>query len=111
MNFQKVKSKQKFLKIFEKIFENFENFFFSAEFAEKLEIHCLHSQVEISKQIDVFKHASEGKRKVILSTNIAETSVTIDDVVFVIDTGYIKSQKFNYANNSTTFAERYFLRV
>jgi len=47
----------------------------------------LHSSLSTSAQIAVFDPAPTNKRKVILATNIAETSVTIEGVNYVVDTG------------------------
>ena len=58
------------------------------------EVICLHSQLNMAKQVRVFQPAAKGIRKVILSTNIAETSITIDDVVYVIDSGRIKLMRY-----------------
>lgn len=38
---------------------------------------------------------SQGCRKVILSTNIAETSITIPGVCYVVDTGMVKARGYN----------------
>lgn len=48
-----------------------------------------------------------GVRKIILSTNIAETSVTIDDVVYVINNGRMKLKGFDAENNIGTLKEEW----
>jgi len=45
---------------------------------------------------------SERKRKVIFSTNIAETSVTIDGVVFVVDSGLMKGMMYDPVRNMSS---------
>lgn len=55
----------------------------------------LYASLPPVQQLRVFQPAPKGSRKVILSTNIAETSVTISGIKFVIDTGMIKAKRFN----------------
>ena len=43
----------------------------------------------------IFERAPQGSRKVIVATNIAETSVTIDDIRYVVDPGFSKQQVYN----------------
>lgn len=59
----------------------------------------LHSTLTSEEQALVFKKPSKGRRKIVLSTNIAETSVTIDDCVFVIDCGQMKEKRFDANRN------------
>lgn len=42
-----------------------------------------------------------GVRKIVLATNIAETSITIDDVVYVINAGNAKEKRYDAANKVT----------
>lgn len=49
----------------------------------------------MADQQAVFLRPLEGKRKIVLTTNIAETSVTIDDIVHVVDTGTHKEQNYD----------------
>jgi HrpA-like RNA helicase len=49
------------------------------------EIHVLHSTIPIAEQQAVFEPPAAGIRRIVLSTNIAETSVTIPDVVYVVE--------------------------
>lgn len=62
-------------------------------------IYQLHSKLPTIQQKQVFDEPPPGKRKIILSTNIAETSITINDVVYVIDCGKIKLNNYDAAKN------------
>ncbi|KAG0487646.1 hypothetical protein HPP92_009741, partial [Vanilla planifolia] len=46
-------------------------------------------------QVRVFSPAPPNCRRIIVATNIAETSLTVDGVVYVIDAGYVKQRQYN----------------
>ena len=50
----------------------------------------IYSQLPSDLQAKIFEPAPEGARKCIVSTNIAETSLTVDGILYVIDSGYCK---------------------
>ncbi|KAA8524176.1 hypothetical protein F0562_010392 [Nyssa sinensis] len=70
--------------------------------SSKFVIISLHSMVPSVEQKKVFKRPPLGCRKIVLSTNIAETAVTIDDVVYVIDSGRMKEKSYDPYNNVST---------
>ncbi|KAH7088794.1 P-loop containing nucleoside triphosphate hydrolase protein [Paraphoma chrysanthemicola] len=62
---------------------------------QKLLTLPLYAGLSTEDQMFVFQKAPPDTRKVILSTNIAEASVTIDHIVYVIDTGYVKLRTYD----------------
>ncbi|KAG7240878.1 hypothetical protein INR49_023452 [Caranx melampygus] len=63
--------------------------------SERFQVFTLHSDMQTLDQKKAMRTAPPGVRKIILSTNIAETSITINDVVFVIDSGKVKEKSFD----------------
>lgn len=55
----------------------------------------LYAGLSTEQQMYVFDEAPVNFRKVILSTNIAEASVTIDGIVYVVDCGFVKLRAYN----------------
>ena len=65
----------------------------------------LHASLQSSEQKRVFARPPHGMRKVVAATNVAETSITIEDIVAVIDTGRVKETSFDPANNMVKLVE------
>lgn len=63
--------------------------------SDKQRVLPLHSSLSVADQQTVFQHLPAGQRKIVLTTNIAETSITIDDIVHVIDSGMHKEQNYD----------------
>lgn len=63
--------------------------------ADKLLPLPLYAGLNVEQQMYVFEPSPEQARKVICSTNIAEASVTIDGIVYVIDSGFVKLRAYN----------------
>ncbi len=55
----------------------------------------LHSEIPPGEQDQILNPGPSGKRRVILATNIAETSITIPNVRIVVDTGLMRVPRFN----------------
>lgn len=55
----------------------------------------VYSALPSEMQTKIFDPAAPGSRKVIIATNIAETSLTIDGIYYVVDPGFVKQKVFN----------------
>lgn len=62
---------------------------------EPLSILPIYSQLPADLQAKIFQKAEGGARKCIVATNIAETSLTVDGILYVIDSGYSKIKVYN----------------
>ncbi|KAL4980076.1 P-loop containing nucleoside triphosphate hydrolase protein [Aspergillus desertorum] len=65
----------------------------------------LHASLLPFEQRRVFQSPPKGKRKVIAATNVAETSITIEDIVAVIDTGRVKETSYDPKDNIVRLQE------
>ncbi|EFW99625.1 mRNA splicing factor RNA helicase [Grosmannia clavigera kw1407] len=70
---------------------------------KELVICPIYANLPSDLQAKIFEPTPDGARKVVLATNIAETSLTIDGIVYVIDPGYVKENlglytKYAYMN-------------
>lgn len=65
----------------------------------------LHASLAPEEQRIVFRRPPPGKRKVVVATNVAETSITIEDIVAVIDTGKVKETNYDPVSNIVRLEE------
>eukprot|EP00899_Mesostigma_viride_P022855 jgi/Mesvir1/3754/Mv15028-RA.1 len=63
--------------------------------AKPLSILPIYSQLPSDLQAKIFQKGENGARKCIVATNIAETSLTVDGILYVIDSGYSKLKVYN----------------
>ena len=71
----------------------------------KLEILPLYGRLSKEEQDQVFPPPPKGKTKVVVSTNIAETSITIDGITSVIDSGLAKMNYYNPRSYTSSLVE------
>ncbi|EGD77765.1 hypothetical protein PTSG_08854 [Salpingoeca rosetta] len=79
--------------------------------ASKYWVLPLHSMIPPHEQRKVFDNPPAGVRKIVLSTNIAETSITIDDVVYVINTGKAKEKSYDATNQISALQAEWISRA
>ncbi|KZT73805.1 P-loop containing nucleoside triphosphate hydrolase protein [Daedalea quercina L-15889] len=63
----------------------------------------LYALLPSEKQMQVFKPPPPGHRLVVISTNVAETSLTIPDIRYVVDSGRAKERRYDVANGVQAF--------
>uniref|UniRef100_A0A8C0IDU3 ATP-dependent RNA helicase DHX29 n=1 Tax=Bubo bubo TaxID=30461 RepID=A0A8C0IDU3_BUBBB len=68
---------------------------------------ALHSVLSTQDQAAAFTIPPFGIRKIVLATNIAETGITIPDVVFVIDTGRTKENRYHESSQMSSLEETF----
>lgn len=77
----------------------------SSAHAKSLHILPLYGRLDKATQARVFEPAPKGKTKVVIATNIAETSITIDGIAVVIDTGRSKVNSFLHSKFASVLEE------
>lgn len=89
----------------EKIIKDCMRMLANAPFGRKLHLIPLYGRLAKEEQERVFETAPFGKKKVVISTNIAETSVTIAGITTVIDSGLAKLNHYNPRTYTSSLVE------
>ncbi|WP_296720171.1 ATP-dependent helicase HrpB [Erythrobacter sp.] len=69
-------------------------------------IHPLHGQIEPGAQRAAIRRDAQGRRRIVLATAIAETSLTLDGVSVVVDSGLARLAEFDRAAGTTHLVTR-----
>nr|XP_016445631.1 PREDICTED: LOW QUALITY PROTEIN: ATP-dependent RNA helicase DEAH13-like [Nicotiana tabacum] len=72
-------------------------------FAGPMCVLPLYAMLPASAQLRVFEEVKEGERLVVVATNVAETSLTIPGIKYVVDTGREKVKKYNSSNGMEAY--------
>ncbi|GAA6009512.1 hypothetical protein JCM11491_003585 [Sporobolomyces phaffii] len=83
----------------------------SPSVAASLLVLPLHANLTTSEQTLVFRPTPQGKRKIVVATNVAETSITIDGIVYVVDSGRVKENTFDAETGVTRLVEQWTSRA
>lgn len=65
------------------------------EFSERFEVLPLYARLSFAEQKKIFS-ASSARRRVVLATNVAETSLTVPNIGYVIDPGFARINRYSY---------------
>ena len=71
----------------------------------------LHSALTNAEQREAFRVPRDGVRKIVVATNVAETSVTIEDIVVVIDSGRVKERQWDPRRGMASLEEGWVSRA
>ena len=71
----------------------------------EVEVHALHGELSVDAQAAAMRAAAPGRRKVVLATNVAESSVTLPGVRAVIDSGLAREPKFDPNSGFSTLSD------
>ncbi|KAH9580068.1 DEAD/DEAH box helicase domain [Trypanosoma melophagium] len=68
-----------------------------------LHILPLYALMEFTKQQEVFREPPTGKRLCVVATNVAETSITIPNIRYVVDSGRVKTKTIDESTGASCF--------
>ena len=69
----------------------------------KLRVLPLYAMLPALQQLRVFQDIPEDERLVVVATNVAETSLTIPGIKYVVDTGKQKVKNYNHATGMASY--------